>query len=195
MNKRNRSTLAFALAGLCLPFGIAHADQGTPACEAKVKSQVDALTQKNGRHPSNEVRTNLLAKCSEAAVGVDLEGLFANHDLEKNSDKADRCETSAKFALDHGLDTGGRSREELVQLCLSLPSEHNPACGFPEDPDRYFVVENQRCVPKSAGLTGEVVAKTDGTRVHHYDTDQDGGTDDGEATDGQAADPSGSSAQ
>jgi hypothetical protein len=137
----------------------ASAESGTPECAAEANAKVAALTTKNGRHPSNEVRTNILATCSEKAVGRDLEGLFASHSQETLAQKEARCQASVAFAKAHGLASG--SDESLVQNCLSLPSDHNAACGF----DSYSVVDNQKCVTKSLGISSRDFVAKGGKRV------------------------------
>lgn len=155
------------------------AEIGSPACAAKVKDEVAALTRKNGHAPSNSAQNNLLLKCSEAEVGLDVEGLFAKHSQEGTTDKESRCQNSVKFAKVNGLETSGRSDEALVNVCLALPSDHDPACGFPADGESYFVVENQSCVSKASGITSHgVVAKAE-PRVRKHDGDPQGGYDNG----------------
>lgn len=155
------------------------AETGSPSCAAKVKDEMAALEKKNGHHASNSVKNNLLAKCSEAEVGVDLEGLFANHSQENKADKEARCQTSVKFAVQNGLEKSKPPNEELVHQCMTLPSEHNPVCGFPADADSYSVVENQRCVSKKTGITDhQVVAKAEKAQ-RKLDQSTAGESDDG----------------
>lgn len=181
--KNGRLILVITLMGLIAWSAYAaSAEPGSAACQARVKDEVAALVKKNGRNPSNEVKTNLLAACSEKEVGLDLEGLFAKHRQEGTADKESRCLTSVKFVRANGLDTTGRSAEELVRVCMALPSEHDPVCGFPAGTDTYSVVENQSCVTKQAGLTTHgVVAKAE-KRARKGDTLDDGQGDGGDGT-------------
>ena len=68
-----------------------------------------------------------------------------------------RCQTSVKFMSENGFETSGRSTDELVKLCMELPSDHAPFCGIPGNDETYSIVENQSCVAKQAGLTSHAV--------------------------------------
>ena len=91
-----------------------------------------------------------------------------------------------KFVRDNGLEPSGRAAEELVKICLELPSDHDPVCGFPKDGESYSVVENQSCVTKQAGLTSHaVVAKAEKRARSHDDTGGDADTGTGSGTSAQ----------
>lgn len=145
------------------------AESGSGECTAKVNAEINALTKKNGgRRPSNAVQETLLTKCSEAQVGLVLEGLASKHTQESTTDKEARCQTSVKYAVANGKDTSGRSQEALVSDCLALPSDHDANCGYSSGD--YSVVEAQKCVSKSASIASAhgVVAKAE-KRVRKFD--------------------------
>ena len=129
-------------------------------CLEKIKSETASYQHKTGRNPSNLAREKMAIRCSESQVGLDLDNFFANRSQETPSQKELRCQGSARFVRENEIDTSGRSEEELTQVCLNLPSEHAAACGFPLDPEYFFVIENQKCVHKNIGITSSTVAKS-----------------------------------
>jgi hypothetical protein len=61
----------------------AAAEKGSATCAAEVSAELNALAKKSGdRRPSGATQEKLLFKCSEAQVGLMLEGLASKHTQE-----------------------------------------------------------------------------------------------------------------
>ncbi len=91
----------------------------------------------------------VLAKAEEPEESIksSLNELFDEGTL--SGDKQERCRESIAKARSSGFEE--RSEEELMQVCLSMPANHDTDCGFPFTTEEYYVVENQQCVSKLAG--------------------------------------------
>jgi hypothetical protein len=148
---------------------VAAAQTGSAECTAKVSAEMATLVKKNGgRHASAATQENLLIKCSEAQLGLVLEGVASKHAQETSTEKEVRCQTSVKYAVTNGKDTSGRSQEALVSDCMALPSDHDANCGYSSGD--YAAIEAQKCVSKGSSIasTHGVMAKAE-KRVRKFD--------------------------
>jgi hypothetical protein len=161
--KKRRQTLSLILGliaiGLVTLSIVASAD-GTAHCKAKVERQINGIEFRTGKQLSRDAVNRLEQKCAEAEVGLALDQLYGNR--HQGGDKESRCMNSVKFALESGTEKSGRSEEQLMQVCMALPSTHEASCGFPTSPDEYYVIDNQKCVTKAAGISSKTLAKAEG---------------------------------
>lgn len=82
-----------------------------------------------------------------------MQQLMGTGHLGGGAGKEERCRDAA--SSQSKLDESRRPLEELISVCLALPSDHDTNCGFPASSDEYFVVEDQQCVTKIAGKSQE----------------------------------------
>jgi len=91
------------------------------------------------------------ASGAELALQSTVSQAFGSGHQDGDSDKRSRCQIPVNSAK--SLHKDERSKEELTKICLALPNSHDSTCGFPSSTDEYFVVENNQCVSRTAGLS------------------------------------------